>query len=202
MNADNVPGNPTPDKKGHSTQAVVAVVVAMITAVGGIIGTIITTSKDSNAGAGSTSSVLATAPTTSSPPSAPSTSPVESIAITSPTPGQGVVGHQGVQLTGTAEHIDGKQLRIFDLADDHKYYLITGESVPIANGRWSFFDPQVGSSTPDDNGHAFTLVVTVADPSCNGTLDTATPNAEGDIVYPALPAGCRETASVSIVKQS
>jgi hypothetical protein len=80
-------------------------------------------------------------------------------------------------------------LRIFDRADDHKYYLITAVPVPVADGRWSFFDPQVGSSTPDDNGHAFTLVVTVADASCNGTLDTATPNPEGDIVFPALPPG-------------
>jgi hypothetical protein len=74
--------------------------------------------------------------------------------------------------------------------------------VPIANGMWSFFDPQVGSTTPDDNGHAFTLVVTLTDPSCDGTLDTATPNAEGDIVFSALPTGCRELASVKIVKQS
>ncbi|MEV6647533.1 hypothetical protein [Amycolatopsis sp. NPDC051371] len=198
MNADNDSGSQTSDKKSHSTQAVVAVVVAVIAALATIVAAVITSSKDPAANTGS-STVASTQRTPSSPP--PSPSP-ESVTITHPTPGQGVIGHKGVQLKGTAQNLDGKRLRIFDFADNHKYYLLTAESVPVTNDAWSFFDPQVGSSTPDDNGHAFTLVVTLTDPSCDGTLDTATPNAEGDIVFTALPTGCRELASVKIVKQS
>ncbi|WP_143268568.1 hypothetical protein [Amycolatopsis vastitatis] len=202
VNADNDSENQSSDKKSRSTHAVVTVVVAVITTIGGVTTAIIANSKDSTGNSGSATSAVVTLPVTSLPSSTLPAPPAESVAITSPKPGQSVVGRQGVQLTGTAQNLDGKLLRIFDLADDHKYYLITGVPVPVANGQWSFFDPQVGSTTPDDDGHAFTLTVTMADASCNGTLDTATPNGEGDIVYQILPAGCRKLASVEIVKRS
>ncbi|MCU1685182.1 MAG: hypothetical protein JWQ81_5921 [Amycolatopsis sp.] len=127
---------------------------------------------------------------------------VTQVAITSPTTGQKVIGKSGVLLEGTAGEADDRQLWLFDHADDNLYYLISNAPLTVTNGRWSAQDPQVGSTTSEDDGHTFVLLLAQADARCNGTLGSAVPNASGDIVFPHLPEGCSQVASVNVVKSS
>ncbi len=124
----------------------------------------------------------------------------EVVRITSPANGQKVVGLEGVLVEGTASKADDRHLWIFDHADNDQYYLITSSPLAVIDGHWSFFDSQVGSATPEDDGHTFVLMVITANDSCKEELKQKKPNNEGDIVFSNLPNGCTPGPTVNVVK--
>lgn len=134
---------------------------------------------------------------TSSPEPAPA-----SVVITTPVAGQKVTGKSGVRVQGSAPDTDDRKLWLFDHADDNKYYLVSSSPLTVAHGQWMIQDPQVGSATPEDDGHIFVLTLARANDVCATTLLNAKSNPEGDVVFDHLPEGCVEAAHVDIVKDS
>lgn len=137
---------------------------------------------------------------TTPPPRSPQpTQPAQKVTMTSPAWGQRVSGREGVVVAGTATDLDGAELRIFDQADDGKFYLVDGHGVDVDDGRWSLHYRGIGGDGRDI-GDVFVLTAVVADGGCEEVLDEADPNREGDRPFGELPEGCDIVDRVPVVK--
>ncbi|MEW2358874.1 hypothetical protein, partial [Spirillospora sp. NPDC029432] len=119
--------------------------------------------------------------------------------ITAPGAGARVAGGIGVLMRGTARDLGGHQLRIFDFAPNGVYYLADEGPVPVDGGRWTFRNGTIGAGDRDV-GQPFVLTAVIADRRCQATLRTTPRDAENNIWFRTLPAGCREADSVRVTK--
>lgn len=119
--------------------------------------------------------------------------------ITAPRAGTKVAGGPGVLMRGTAAGLSGHELRIFDFAPNGVYYLADEGPIPVSRGRWSFRDATIGAGERDV-GQPFVLTTVIADRACRTTLRSTPRDAENNISFRALPAGCHEADSVRVIK--
>ncbi|TYK52584.1 hypothetical protein [Actinomadura decatromicini] len=119
--------------------------------------------------------------------------------ITAPSQGARVTGMIGVLMRGTAADLGGRQLRIFDFAPNGAYYLSDEGPIPVSGGQWSFRNGTIGDGTRDV-GKSFVLTVVIADQSCQALIGSTPRDAQNNISFRTLPAGCREADGVRITK--
>jgi len=131
----------------------------------------------------------------------PRTSRVGGVQITTPDDGTKVNGSAGVLLRGRYGDLRGTELRIFVLAFNGQYYLMDNGPLLGRDGTWNFLVKPIGSGTTDI-GRVFTIIATVVNSSCQAMLEASTRTPDGNIAFPALPAGCREADRVDVLKTS
>lgn len=120
--------------------------------------------------------------------------------IAAPSPGTRVAGQEGVRMTGTAAHLGGRKLEVFDYAPNGVYYLASdGGPVPVSGGHWTFQDATIGNGDTDV-GKSFVLTVVIADGKCQATIGSTPRDAQNNIAYSSLPSGCRAADSVRVTK--
>jgi hypothetical protein len=108
-----------------------------------------------------------------------------------------------VQVSGTVQDIGDWSIWIFDFAQDEHgrrvFYRANDLPLEVADGSWSFVDRPIGNGS-SDIGQRFSVAVVEASASCAQILKDAQPNQSGDVVFPALPAGCQEIGRRDILK--
>lgn len=122
-----------------------------------------------------------------------------SVRIIAPRAGTKVAGQPGVLMTGTAKNLKGRTLRIFDYAPNGVYYVADNGSVPVSDGLWSFRDATIGDGERDV-GTTFELTAVISDKKCQATIHTERDAHNGTAAFQTLPDGCREVASVRVLK--
>ncbi|TMR05711.1 hypothetical protein ETD83_05585 [Actinomadura soli] len=121
--------------------------------------------------------------------------------ITAPSQGATVAGVIGVLMRGTAANLGDRQLRIFDFAPNGVYYLSDEGPISVSGGKWSFRNGTIGDGQRDV-GRPFVLTVVVADRTCQAVISATPRDAQNNIGFRTLPAGCREADSVQVTKSA
>ena len=121
------------------------------------------------------------------------------VRIVAPRAGTKVAGRPGVLLTGTAANLNGRTLRIVDYAPNGVYYVADNGKVPVEDGHWSFRDATIGDGARDV-GKVFELTAVVSDKKCQAAIHADREAHGGTAAFQTLPAGCREVASVRVLK--
>jgi hypothetical protein len=133
----------------------------------------------------------------------PDSCPVN-LTITSPSAGQAVDGAEGIEVVGKSCGMSGSTGWLFDydLSDEH-YYMDYPVSSPnnaapiiVSNGGWSYNDSPIGS--PGDVNQTYGITVVLASPPCTKELESAKPDASGDIIFKTFPSGCKIEDAVDV----
>jgi hypothetical protein len=123
----------------------------------------------------------------------------QGVRITSPDDDAKVNGSVGVVLKGRYGDLRGAELRVFVLAFNGQYYLNDNGPVLSSDGTWDFLVKPIGAGT-SDIGRVFTIIVATVDSACRATLQASNRAPDGNIAFPALPAGCRAADKVNVLK--
>jgi hypothetical protein len=180
------------------------IVVAVIGVVGTVLAAVLTGTFAGSGGGTEADPPPATPATGSGKQSTATASPACSKHLRIVTPPQKyriADGNVGVDVRVDACDLNGDTGWIFDFdpAGDQTYYL--GGSFPFApiapsDGRWHVVDQGLGSPGDVNSPHIIYLVD--ASPLCDRALHAAKPDAEGNVIYKTLPAGCSVADSVDV----
>jgi hypothetical protein len=126
------------------------------------------------------------------------------LTITSPSAGQHVDGAQGVEVTGKSCSMGESTGWLFDYdTNDEHYYMDYPVNSPdnaapiiVSNGGWSYDDAPIGS--PGDRDQTYGITVVLASSTCTKKLESAKPDAQGDIRYTSFPSGCMVETTVDV----
>ncbi len=134
------------------------------------------------------------APTTTSTTSTTTTAPARTVArFDKPTAGARVSERGGVIAGGPVAHlVSGESLWLLDY--DGGYTV--DQTALVQNGRWSATSAPLGVAG-DALPYNLAVVLVRASPSCAAALADATN--KGDSTVPALPAGCSQLDTVTVV---
>jgi hypothetical protein len=158
----------------------VAIITAIITAVGGIVVALIDTHPWHDVTACSSN-----------------------LTITSPSNGQPESSgrNERIAVKGTACDMNGKTGWVFWRDTDGTYYLefYNYPPVPIitANGGWTDTITDLGN--PGDNDQDYGIAVVLASPTCTSELERAKPDRNDDIKYTSMPSGCQIEDNIDVV---
>lgn len=184
------------------TQGLIVLIIGLIIASVGpyLVSQNMEDHDSANPGPTSTSTPTPTITTSSTMTSDIPTSPTSSasppqIIVHAPLNGAEISGAEGVTIEGSAGDLGDSTIWIFDFAlnaDGRRvFYRANDLPLEVTEGNWSFTDRPIGNGS-SDIGEVFKIAIVEASADCTKILKNAKPNQDGDVVFPSLPAGCRQ----------